>query len=524
MDPFARGDGSQDRGPLTPRSGDAGPPRFEDPEWTSPGSAEPPIGNRPTSEQGDEAVSNPHPAGLGDPPPDWDGYYSYPGQRYVANNPRGDEDRPQYDYPPYGHSPGYRPGYWASSAPAATRRGSRSALVAVAVIACLALLVVGVGGGLRAATYLRGLHHPAQARARGSTRPGGAGRSGAVDLQALAARLDPSIVDITGVKEDATGQTVEDDAGTGVIITRSGEVVTNNHVIAGDDQLQATLADNNTYPIKVLGEDPTDDVALVQIQGASNLHAIPLRSGASATIDEAVAAFGNALGRGGPPSATQGQVTHLDQTITATLDNGSERSETLNGLIEMSAQICPGDSGGILTNAQGDYLGILTAASTPNNGGGYGGGGNGGGGNGGSAQGECSNDGFVIPTAQAIPIVQQIRSGHRTSKVIIGLPGFLGVEVQECTQASTEEGSCQPPAVNGAQITQLVQGGAAEQAGFPPSFVITAIGPTQVTSPNDLTTILEQTSPGQAVEVTWNDGLGGPSQTTTVTLGAGPPA
>ena len=129
----------------------------------------------------------------------------------------------------------------------------------------------------------------------------------------------------------------------------------------------------------------------------------------------------------------------------------------------------------------------------------------------------------MIPVAQAIPIVQQIRSGRRSAKIIIGVPGFLGVEVEECTETSAEQGSCQAPAINGAQITDLVEGGAAEQAGLPQSFVITGIDQAQVTDPNDLTTVLEQTSPGQAVQVTWNDGQGGSTQTTTVTLGAGPP-
>lgn len=515
MDLFARGDGAEDEGPNTPASEHGDPGRVPDRERTSPTSPEDPVRTGPTvpNEEG-EAAAGPQRGGLGDPPPEWSGYYSYPSFPPPDRSTSSTGDtyrRQQAPFPASGGSADY----WAS-APPARRRGTRSVLVAVAVVACFALLVAGAGGGVGAALYFRNLSHPAQARGHAGRGGGAPGTSGTINLQSLATRLNPSVVDITGVKEDATGGAVEQDAGTGVVISKNGEVLTNNHVIEGDNQLQATVANGNTYPIKVLGEDPTDDLALVQAQGLSNLPAIPLRSDMAAAMGEPVAAFGNALGRGGPPSATQGRVTNLNQTITAALDGGSQRAETLSGLIEMSAQICPGDSGGILADAEGNDLGILTAASTPNNGGGYGGSP--------SGQQECSGDGFVIPIAHAIPIVKQIRSGRRSSRVIIGLPGFLGVEVQECTEASAQQGSCQPPSVNGAQISQLVQGGAAEQAGLPPSFIITAIGQSQVTSPNDLTNDLQQTSPGQAVQVTWNDGLGGPSQTTTVTLGTGPPA
>ena len=527
MDPFARGDG-RDHGEPCHAAGE--PEADERQDRQSPAGGPPADAAAPgaaPSDPGREGASDAAPAGLGDPPPDWSEYYTYPSAGYTTSSTRGTYGRPRPDYTPY-VDPGYPPpGYWA--APPAPRRGSRAALVAIAIIACCALLVAGVGSGVRAALYLRNRTTPTAGRAPGKSGSG----TGSIDLQGLAAKLDPSIVDITGVKEDADGQTVEDDAGTGVIISRNGQVLTNNHVIEDDDQLQATVADGHTYPIQILGEDPTDDVALVQIQGLTDLPSIELARGVAASMNEAVAAFGNALGRGGRPAATQGQVTNLDQTITATLDNNSQRTETLSGLIEMSAQICPGDSGGMLADARGRDLGIVTAASSgpspaagpPGSNGppGYGGGGGPAGG-GTTGQDQCSNDGFVIPVAQAIPIVQQIRSGRRSAKIIIGVPGFLGVEVEECTETSAEQGSCQAPAVNGAQITDLVEGGAAEQAGLPQSFVITGIDQAQVTDPSDLTTVLEQTSPGQAVQVTWNDGQGGSTQTTTVTLGAGPPA
>ncbi|MBO0701400.1 MAG: serine protease [Candidatus Dormibacteraeota bacterium] len=520
MDPFARGEGQEeDRSAPAPDGRELDDTRDQEAgSWRSPGDS-PSTDATPAGEAGGPVGDQERLAGLGDPPPEWSGYYSYPPP---GHRPPPTQDHPGQETPhaPYGAYPPYRPtSFWSPPEPS-PRRGRRAALVAVAVVTCVALLVAGVGGGVRAALYFRSLTRPVHPGVHAGTgRAGG----GTVDLQRLAARLDPSIVDITGVKQDTTGQTVEEDAGTGVIISRDGEVLTNNHVIEGDDQLQASFANGQQHPITVLGEDPLDDLALVKIQGVSGLPAIRLRGRVAPSMREQVAVLGNALGRGGAPTAAQGQVTNLDQTITATLDSGQARTETLNGLIEMSAQTCPGDSGGMLADGKGNDLGIITAASSSGNGANPGYGGNGGNG-GGAGQAQCSDDGFVIPISHAIPIVRQIRAGHRSSRVIIGVPGFLGVSVQECTEASAMQGSCQPPPVAGAQVTHLVQGGAAEQAGFPQSFVITSIGQTQIASPSDLTNALQQTSPGQAVQVTWNDGTGGPTQTTTVTLGAGPPA
>lgn len=533
MDPFARG-GGQDRAP----SGGGGDGETESRDWGRPApdeTADAPAGWEPEAapEQDPGGQRPATPGGLGDPPPEWSHPYSSTPAEFPPAPPppseSGSPDPAGPAYPPY-QPPAYDfPFYGAAPPP---RRGSRAAMVAVAIVACVTLLALGIAGGAGAVFYLRHQVNPIAGRRAGLPNQRG---TGAVDLHSLAARLDPSIVDITGVKKDATGQTVENDAGTGVIISTDGDVLTNNHVIEGDVQLKAELSDGRSFPLQVLGEDPTQDVALVQMEGVSDLPTIRLHSGARASVREVVAAFGNALGKGGTPAASQGHVTNLDQTITATLDGGGNRSETLRGLIEMSAQICPGDSGGMLVDSVGQYLGILTAASTSGGGRGQGPGygnrpGNGGpghggpGSGGGSGQNECSDDGFVIPAARAIPIVKQIQSGRRTSNVIIGVPGFLGVEVQECTDSSAQQGSCQAPPVDGAEITQLIAGGAAQQAGLPESFVITAIDQTPVSSPRDLTSALQRTTPGQVVQVTWNDGQGGPSRTTTVTLGAGPPA
>ncbi|MGH7920030.1 MAG: S1C family serine protease [Candidatus Dormibacteraceae bacterium] len=507
---MTRGDGEEQGSPTPPpnvSSGDAASPAQED--WYS------------------AAASDQRP-GFGPPA------YGYPpAAGYQPSSADAAGGIPQYgSYPAYGGYAAGSPtaGYWPAgygtqptgAARPPKRHGSRPALIAIAAVAGVAMLAVGFGGGVGAALFVRNeaSQTPSVSGGGGSAGSGGSGGGGntsnSVDLSSLAGKLDPAIVDLNGIQQNASGQTVAEDAGTGVILTSNGEVLTNNHVVEGNSSMTATLATGKTVDVKVLGEDPTADIALVQLEGVSGLPTINIQSGARATVGDAIAAFGNALGKGGTPAASQGSVTGLNQSITASLDSGSQQTETLNGLIEMSAQICPGDSGGVLANAQGQYLGILTAASSSSGGSGQqpGDGGSqqpGSGGSGSSDQ-SCSTDGFVIPAANAEAIVKQIQSGRRTQDVIIGVPGFLGVEVGGQTS------------VDGAQVEQLVAGGPAAQAGLPSTFVITAIDGQAVSSSSALSTVLQQYTPGTTVQVTWNDGAGGASQTTSVTLGSGPPA
>jgi S1-C subfamily serine protease len=534
MDPFSRGeDGEQDSpAPSNPPEGNPG----TSPEEPTQGWQNPSAGAAP--EASSEGWQTPPPDAP--PPPPSQGYGAQGASQYGQ----------QYRSPgssAYGTIPGY-PGYGTGWDPQAQqqprpRHGARTALLAVAVVAGLMVLVVGFGGGIGAALLLgHGIDVPTPSPLHSNTGNGGSGNgnngsgnsgsgntgnTGSIDLSKLASQLDPAIVDINGVQTNAQGQTVAQDAGTGVIITSSGVVLTNNHVIEGNSSMTATLANGQTVQVKVLGEDPSSDVALLQLEGVHNLPTINIQNGATASVGAAVAAFGNALGQGGTPASSQGSVTATDQSITASLEGGPTDSETLSGMIEESAQICAGDSGGVLANAQGQYLGMLTAASSQDNGGnggngGYpGSGGNGGypgsGGNGGNgspqSSSQCSTDAYVIPASKIIPIVKQIESGKRTQSVIIGVPGFLGVEVDD-----------QSSSANGAQVSGLVQGGPAAQAGLPQTFVITAIDGQAVTSSSSLSSILQQYTPGTTVQVTWNDGQGGASQTTSVTLGSGPPA
>ena len=249
--------------------------------------------------------------------------------------------------------------------------------------------------------------------AGGSTGPTGSssapnGTTSSAPLSAAAiAKLDSSIVDITAETATKTGQV----AGTGMIITSNGEVLTNNHVIDDTINIKAkVVGTGTTYSVKVIGYDATDDVALVQLVGASNLPTISLGNSSNLSPGDSITVLGNALGRGGAPAVT-GTVAQLGAQITASDDSGD--NETLTGMIQVSAAIQPGDSGGPEVNSAGQVIGMTTAGQTSGN----------------PNQAAGSTTGFAIPINKAMSIVSEIRSGSGPN-IHIGLAALLGVAVR----------------------------------------------------------------------------------------------
>ena len=151
-------------------------------------------------------------------------------------------------------------------------------------------------------------------------------------------------------------------AGTGMVINADGLVLTNNHVIDGSTTITATvISTGKTYPARVVGYDRTGDVALIQLQNVSGLTTVPIGNSSSVKAGEAVVALGNAEGRGAIATVA-GQVTGLNQTITASDAGSSAGAETLHGMIQTSADVVPGDSGGPLASSAG-VIGMDTAGN-----------------------------------------------------------------------------------------------------------------------------------------------------------------
>jgi S1-C subfamily serine protease len=281
-------------------------------------------------------------------------------------------------------------------------------------------------------------------------------------------------------------------AGTGMVLTSSGVVLTNNHVIRDATAIRVVVpATGRSFKAKVVGYDASDDVAVLQASGASNLKTIPLGNSASLNAGQSVKALGNAGGTGSLRAAS-GTVTGVDRAITVGDDHGG--GESLEGMIETNAAVQPGDSGGPLMNAAGQVVGMDTAASVGN----------------GVAR-AATSDGYAIPINKAVSIALQIMRGDASATIHVGGTAFLGVEVAENSYGGS-----------GAVITSVVPGSPAAAAGLTPGDLITSFGGHAVSSPAELTTLVTTQKPGAPISATYVDQEGA-TQTATVALASGPP-
>jgi S1-C subfamily serine protease len=290
-------------------------------------------------------------------------------------------------------------------------------------------------------------------------------------------------------------------AGTGMVLTSSGEVLTNNHVISGATSIKVVVPNSGqSYAAHVVGYDKTADVAVLQLQGASNLKTISVGDSSKLTIGEAVTALGNAGGTGSLASAT-GTVTGLGKSITASDEQGG--AELLTGLIEIDAGLQPGDSGGPLLDRAGRVIGMDTAALRS-----YG------------YQMATASDAYAIPIGKAFTIATQIEAGKASTTVHIGSTAFLGVEVESL--ASAGYGNDYGSTLAGALIAGVLPNGPAASAGLTAGDVITAINGHTVSTYTAITSRLLTMKPGTKIAVTYTDQTGG-THRTSVTLSSGPP-
>jgi len=293
-------------------------------------------------------------------------------------------------------------------------------------------------------------------------------------------------------------------AGTGIVLTSSGEVLTNNHVIQGATSIKVVIpGSTHRYSAKVVGYDKPGDVAVLQLNGASNLKTVSLGNSSKATTGQAVKALGNAGGSGTLTPAA-GTITGLGKSITVSGDQGG--SERLTELIETDAALQPGDSGGPLLNAKGQVIGMDTAAST-----------------GFALQAAVASDSYAIPIKTALTIARQIESGKASTAVHIGPTALLGVEIASTLSSrGFGDGDYGAAAPATGLIAGTVTGGPAASAGLTAGDVITAIDGRTVSSPSVITSVILTKKPGTKITVTYSD-QSGTSQMTTVTLGSGPP-
>jgi S1-C subfamily serine protease len=351
-------------------------------------------------------------------------------------------------------------------------------------LATLVAVTVLIGSGIGIGTLLT--RHGGSASST-SASASFADRSGVVDIDTFTTR--------TGMHQ---GPDFPLGAGTGMIITKAGQVLTNNHVIEGATRIQVTIPGGGQFVARVLGADPTDDVALLQIEGGgSDFSTVTVADSGAVRVADRVVAVGNALGRGGEPAVAAGSVWGLDQSIQVRDAHG--QLDSLDGVIQVQAAVRPGDSGGPLENENGDVVGMVTAADAHKNG-------------------AASEVAFAIPVNTALGIVQRIRLGDAGDPIVIGDAGYLGVRVEDLT---TQSGSSLGLGPNqGAYIAGVMPGSPAANIGMPASSVITAVDGHPVTSADSLGPLIHFHSPGESISVTWVDSSG--THTASAALVAGP--
>ena len=336
---------------------------------------------------------------------------------------------------------------------------------------------------------------PNQLPAQPRTQPQSPGGSGTADATSVGQEVAPGVVDINTWIGYQNAQA----AGTGMVLTADGEILTNNHVIAGATKISVTdVGNGRTYPATVVGYDRSRDIAVLQLSGASGLQTVSTGDSTQVRVGESVVAIGNAGGTGGEPTYAGGTVTGLDQQITAS-DSSDGTSEHLVGLIQTDANVVPGDSGGPLADGQGHVIGMDTAGSSHFR----------------FRGGSTGGDAYAIPINDALQVAKQIVGGVSSTTVHVGPTALLGVEVVAADSGTGQGGA-------GAQIADVVAGEPAARAGLAAGDTITALDGRPIDSPDTLSNVMITERPGATVRVDFLD-TSGAQRSVTVQLSSGPP-
>ena len=297
----------------------------------------------------------------------------------------------------------------------------------------------------------------------------------------VAAKVSPSVVSIL-TKTQSGGfspytANEEDGAGTGIIISKDGYILTNNHVIDGASTVTVVDANGTTYDnVKVLGRDPLNDVAFLKINGVNNLKPAELGDSKTIRIGQSVVAIGNALGQY-QNTVTSGIISGTGRSITASLDGSDSNSEDLSDLIQTDAAINPGNSGGPLVNMAGQVIGINTAIAS-----------------------DASNVGFVIPISSEKGVIDGVLKTGKISHAYIGVR-YLPItpEVAKEYHLSVKEGAY----IYGSDgHAAIVAGGPADKAGLKEKDIITKVNGVPAGSQGNVSTLIGEYKPGDTVELT----------------------
>ncbi|RWA22290.1 hypothetical protein MBRU_13440 [Mycolicibacterium brumae DSM 44177] len=314
-----------------------------------------------------------------------------------------------------------------------------------------------------------------------------------MDVNAAIAQVEPGLVKIDTLNDFAglVGN------GTGIVLSPEGVVLTNHHVIQGANSIRVTSVGNGqTYDADVLGYSRGNDVAVLQLRGASGLPVAPLGSVSNLRVGDPVLTIGNANGTAHPLTHETGTVTSLDTAVDVE-DQSTNTTHQMGGLIESSTNLRAGDSGGALVNAAGQIVGMNAAATITYRIDGSGA--------------DPAGQGFAIPIDRALGLANQIRANEGSPFVHVGPSAMLGIGI--------DAGGPNRP--EGLPIRSVLRDGPAARVGIAPGDVLTTIDGTPIDSSNTLTGLLDQRHAGDVVTVNWVDQSGTP-RTAQVTLIPGP--
>lgn len=359
----------------------------------------------------------------------------------------------------------------AAPAPERPRSGSRT----VAAMLVTALLAGGVGGAVGATVAARS---DAPAAASASSAPIVVGSASTTDIEAVSAKVLPSVVQIAFSGQAGSG------TGSGVVLSKDGIILTNNHVVAeaaDGGSLTVTFHDGRTASATIVGRDPGADIAVIKVDGVSDLVPVQLGSSSDLKVGQQVVAIGSPLGLSG--TVTSGIVSALNRPVVS--GDGSGSNQSVLNAIQTDAAVNPGNSGGALVDAQGRLVGINSAIATL-----------------GASQGSQSGSiglGFAIPIDQAKRIADELVAKGVASRAVLGV------------QSQDVQGG-------GAQLTTVAEGSGAAAAGLKVGDVVTSLGGVRIANSEGLLATVRSQAPSSKVDVTYvRDGK---TATVSVTLGS----
>lgn len=255
-------------------------------------------------------------------------------------------------------------------------------------------------------------------------------------------------------------------SGSGVIISRDGYIVTNNHVVEGADALEVTLDDNRTFTAKVIGADPTTDIALIKIDG-DNFPFIPWGNSDNLKVGEWVLAIGNPFNLAS--TVTAGIVSAKARNI-----NIINKNTAIEAFIQTDAAVNPGNSGGALVNTAGELVGVITAIASPT--------------------GSFSGYSFAVPERIARKIVSDLMEYGTVQRA------FIGISINEVTSETAQKNGV--TSLKGVYVSSVADGGAAAEAGIKAGDVILKVNDVEVNKVSELQEQIGRYRPGQQISVT----------------------